>query len=365
MERLTSKQKIDPNLKILENTPLKPLTTIGTGGPARFFLACASNEDIIQGLQFAKSRDLKVLVLGGGSNVLISDDGFQGLVLHVATRGVSFDSGGRVTASAGVKWSEFVQSCIDRELSGVETLAGIPGLVGATPIQNVGAYGQEVANVIEAVQTIEKSTLIPRTFSAKDCRFGYRQSRFKADDLDKFIITSVTFRLSQTQEPEPRYEELKASLGLDPAWQTATRSQRLNLMSAHVTKIRASKGMVIDPRDPDTKSVGSFFMNPVVPQPLKEKVEGIAAAEKLVRPFVAHHVGNNLWKLSAAWLIENSGINKGQILAGARVSTKHVLALTNPGHASTEDILNFADFITTKVEQKFGVRLEREPVVVP
>jgi UDP-N-acetylmuramate dehydrogenase len=219
--------------------------------------------------------------------------------------------------------------------------------------------------VIEAVQTIEKSTLLPRTFSAKDCRFGYRQSRFKADDLDKFIITSVTFRLSQTQEPEPRYEELKASLGLDPAWQTATRVQRLNLMSAHVTKIRASKGMVIDPRDPDTKSVGSFFMNPVVPQPLKEKVEGIAAAEKLVRPFVAHHVGNNLWKLSAAWLIESSGINKGQILAGAKVSTKHVLALTNPGHASTKDILDFADFITTKVEQKFGVRLEREPVVVP
>ncbi len=365
MESLTPKQKIALNLKILENTPLKPLTTIGTGGPARFYLACASNDDIIEGLQFAKSKGLKVFVLGGGSNVLISDDGFQGLVLQVATQGVSFDTDGRVTVSAGVNWNEFVQASISKELTGVETLAGIPGLVGATPIQNVGAYGQEVANVIEVVQTLEKSTLVPRVFSAKDCRFGYRQSRFKAEDLDKFIITSVTFRLSQTQEPKPLYEELKASLGSDPAWQRASRSEQINLMSAHVIRLRASKGMVIDPKDPDTKSVGSFFMNPVVPQILKEKVERIAAAEKSVRPFVAHHVGNNLWKLSAAWLIESAGINKGQILAGARVSTKHVLALTNPGHASTKDILDFADFITTKVEQKFGVRLEREPVVVP
>lgn len=352
-------------MKILENITLKPLTTIGTGGQARFFLACTSNEQIIEGLQFAKSNGLKVLVLGGGSNVLISDDGFQGLVLHVNTQGASFDNNGLVNVSAGVKWSEFVQSCVDKELSGIETLAGIPGLVGATPIQNVGAYGQEVANVIEAVHAIDKLTLAPRTFSAKDCRFGYRQSRFKADDLDKFIITSVTFRLSRTQDPKPLYEELKAALEADPAWLTATRSQRLILMSAHVIKIRAAKGMVIDPNDPDTKSVGSFFMNPVVNQLLKEKVEGIAATEKSVRPFVAHLVGNNLWKLSAAWLIESSGIKKGQVLRGARISTKHVLALTNPGLASTKDILDFADVIAGKVEQKFGVRLEREPVLVP
>lgn len=351
-------------MKILENIPLKPLTTIGTGGPARFFLACSSNQQIIEGLQFANSKGLKVLILGGGSNVLISDDGFQGLVLHVATQGVSFDTNGRVTANAGVNWSTFVQACCTRQLAGIETLAGIPGLVGATPIQNVGAYGQEVANVIEAVHAIEKSTLTSHTFSAKDCRFGYRQSRFKADDLDKFIITSVTFKLSETQEPKPLYEELKTSLRSDPTWQTASRAEQINLMSAHVIKIRASKGMVTDPKDPDTKSVGSFFMNPVVPQLLKEKVEGIAAAEKSVRPFVAHHVGNNFWKLSAAWLIESSGIKKGQILAGARVSTKHVLALTNPGHASTKDILEFADFIATAVDRKFGVRLEREPVFV-
>lgn len=337
---------------------------MNTGGPARYYLKCVTIDDIRNGLAFAKTKKLGVLVLGGGSNILISDHGFSGIVLHVATEELSIGSDGIIQASAGITWSSLVEKCCQKGLSGMEALAGIPGLVGATPIQNVGAYGQEVSNLILKVQALDKVSLKTVTFTGTECQFGYRQSRFKTSDLDQFIIISVVFQLSPSLCPDPRYEELKVSLEADPRWSKATRFEQLNLMKEHVLRLRASKGMLLDPNDPDSRSVGSFFINPVVAQSTKEKIELIVSKEKVTRPFVAHSSSNGQWKLSAAWLIENSGIHRGQTLNGARVSTKHVLALTNPGQASTRDILALADLINSSVEKKFGIRLEREPVIV-
>jgi len=351
-------------LKLLENISLKDHTTIGTGGSARFFLRCVSDDEIKQALTFAKTRNLDVFTLGGGSNLLIADDGFSGLVLQVATESVSIKVDGTVVASAGVNWDSLVTECCRRGLSGIEALAGIPGSVGATPIQNVGAYGQEVASVITEVHAIEKSTLRSMIFTSEECRFGYRQSRFKAEDSGKFIITSVGFKLSSTDIPTPRYEELRVSLLSDPKWQSGSREEKIILVRDHVLKIRKSKGMVLDPKDPDTRSVGSFFVNPVVSTALKDNISSIAAREGSLKPFIAHPAGDGQWKISAAWLIENSGIKKGQSLGGARVSNKHVLALTNPGTATTRDILELAKLITSTVEQKYGIRLEREPILL-
>lgn len=351
-------------LNILEYEPLKNHTTMHTGGAARYFLKCATLDDIKNGLAFAKTKKLEVLVLGGGSNILISDQGFSGVVLHLETKELSIESDGMVTASAGINWSSLVETCCQKGLSGMEALAGIPGLVGATPIQNVGAYGQEVSHLILNVQALDKVSLKTITFSASECQFGYRQSRFKTSDLDQFIITSVIFQLSPNLRPHPRYDELKVSLEADTRWSKASRLEQITLMKEHVLRLRASKGMLLDPNDPDSRSVGSFFINPVVAQSTKEKIELIVSKENVTRPFVAHPSSNGQWKLSAAWLIENSGIHRGQTLSGARVSTKHVLALTNPGQASTRDILALADLINSSVEKKFGIRLEREPVII-
>ena len=357
-------RKILPTLKLLENIPLKDYTTIGTGGSARYFLECASDDELRQALSFAKTRNLDVFILGGGSNLLASDEGYPGLVIKVATENVSIKTDGTVVASAGVNWSSLVTECCRRGLAGIETLAGIPGLVGATPIQNVGAYGQEVANVITEVHAIEKSTLRSTTFSNQDCNFGYRNSRFKADDCNKFIITSVVFKLSPSERHAPSYEELRRALDADPRWKTGSREEQILLAREHVLNIRKSKGMVLDPNDPDTRSVGSFFINPVVSTVVKESIARIASSESSKRPFVAHPTGTDHWKISAAWLIESAGIKKGQSLGRARVSSKHVLALTNPGQATTREILDLAHFITKTVEERYGIRLEREPTLL-
>lgn len=349
-------------MKLLENISLKNLTTIATGGPARFFVSCKTDDEISQALTLAKSRNLAVFTLGGGSNLLVSDVGFPGLVIQVATESFSIKTDGLVFASAGLNWDQLVRECCSRGLTGLEAMSGIPGLVGATPIQNVGAYGQEVSNVISEVHAIDRSTLGKVIFKAEDCQFGYRQSRFKSKDDGKFIITAVTFKLSPTAVPVPKYEELKFALESEQRWQESSREQKLMLMRECVLKIRAKKGMLLDAKDPDTRSVGSFFMNPIVSEAVKVKIEEIASQDISSRPFSAHLSADGLWKLSAAWLIESAGIKRGQSLGGARVSTKHVLALTNPGQASTREILALADLITSKVEQKYGIRLEREPV---
>jgi UDP-N-acetylmuramate dehydrogenase len=347
-----------------ENIQISHYTTIHTGGPARWFAACATAAEIIDALNFASSNKLSVLTLGAGSNLLVSDKGFDGLVIQVALNGLDIDDTGLVTAGAGVSWDALVKATCLRGLIGLEAMSGIPGLVGATPVQNVGAYGQEVSDTIVQVKALHKTTLGEHIFSAKECAFSYRQSRFKSSDRDQWIITEVTFQLNPSSPPTPRYDELQTSLASDQRWLTGDRTQKILAVRDHVIKIRSAKGMVLDSTDPDTRSLGSFFVNPIVTTSDKERVFQVASQRGIVRLPVAHPTGDNLWKLSAAWLIENSGIKKGDVLGHARVSTKHVLAITNPQKATTSEILALAHHIQTRVREAFGIELTQEPVRV-
>ena len=347
-----------------ENIPLKHLTTLGTGGPARWFISCYSVADIVDALKFAKARNLQVFVLGGGSNLLVSDQGFNGLVIHITLKDLTYDPKGLVTAGAGVNWDHFVKTSCQRGFTGIEALSGIPGLVGASPMQNVGAYGQDVSETIASVTAIHRNTLETKTFSKDDCEFSYRQSRFKSKEKNLWIITSVQFRLSGISEPAAKYDELKKSLASDDKWTSGSRLQKINTIREHVLKIRASKGMVINPLDPDTRSVGSFFVNPIVTTSIKDHVTQVALKLGTSHPPAAYPAGDNLWKLSAAWLIEHSGVTKGFTLGRVRVSTKHVLALTNPGDGSTKEILALADHVQSTVNSSFGILLEREPTFI-
>lgn len=349
-------------ISIKEHIPLGNLSTIQTGGHAQFFAICKNERDVIDALQYANSNSLPITVLGGGSNSLISDEGIHGLVIKIEIDGFTLTASGLVSVGAGVSWDFFVAEMCRQGMCGVEALSGIPGLVGATPIQNVGAYGQEVAETIKSLRAINRKTLETIIFSKQDCAFAYRSSLFKTMAKDQWIITEVSFQLDPQGEPKPKYEELKKAIAEDSRWSISSREEKLLLLREHVLKIRAKKGMVLDPSDPDSISLGSFFTNPIIDGPTKLLVEQISKSLKTTSDPVFHKTGDNLWKLSAAWLIENSGIKKGFVLGTARVSTKHVLAITNPGAASTSDILKLQEYIQAQVSKTFKVNLEREPV---
>jgi len=351
-------------VKITEHVPLSTYTTLRTGGPARYFALCASSQEILEALNFAKKNNLKVFVLGGGSNLLVSDAGFSGLVVKIASKKITYDSAGQVTVDAGVVWDDLVKDCCDQGLCGIEALSGIPGLVGAAPVQNIGAYGQEVSETITRVTAIHRQTLTTNVFSNKECEFGYRQSLFKLKDKDQWIITEVSFDLHTTKTPVAKYDELKLALEQNTEWQRGDRKSKISTLRHEVLKIRSTKGMVLDAKDQDTRSVGSFFVNPIVSQSEKERIFAHARALACSRQPTAYPAGNSQWKLSAAWLIENSGIKKGQVHGHARVSTKHVLAITNPDDASTKEVLELAALISAAVWQQFGIELEREPIFV-
>ncbi|MCC7263331.1 MAG: UDP-N-acetylmuramate dehydrogenase, partial [Candidatus Latescibacteria bacterium] len=243
--------------------PLAPHTTIQLGGPARYFAACQSLEEIRYALRWAAGEGLPVQVLGGGSNVLFADEGFAGLVLKVELPGLSFneqEGGVRVAAAAGQSWDGLVAECVQRGLAGVECLAGIPGLVGATPIQNVGAYGQEVKDTIVEVRGLDRRTLEPMVWANAECGFAYRQSRFKGADKDRYLITEVCYRLEPEGVPQIRYPELRRHLG-EAAGLGRGRTALAAVREA-VLQLRRGKSMVFDPQDPDARAVGSFFLNP-------------------------------------------------------------------------------------------------------
>jgi UDP-N-acetylmuramate dehydrogenase len=349
-------------ISIKQNVPLKNLSTIHTGGNAQFFATCKNERDIIDALQHAASHSIPVTVLGGGSNSLISDNGIRGLVLKIELDGFSISSSGLTTSGAGVSWDLLVAETCRQGMTGVEALSGIPGLVGATPIQNVGAYGQEVAETIKSLRAINRKTLETRIFSNAECSFSYRNSRFKETDKDSWIITEVSFQLDAKEEPKPRYEELQKSLLNDNRWSLSNREEKLLLVREHVLKIRAQKGMVLDPSDHDTVSLGSFFTNPLIDQNTKQVIEERASSLKTKSPPVFHKSGDKLWKISAAWLIESSGVTKGFAMGKARISSKHVLAITNPGEATTLDILQLQRHVESQVLKVFNVQLQREPV---
>lgn len=344
-----------------ENVALSGYSTIGLGGTARYLAVCRSEEEILQALDFARSRRLRVQVLGGGSNTLFADGGFNGLVIRVALRGVSYQEDGEwcfVPAAAGEDWSSFVQGCLQRGLAGLECLSGIPGLVGATPIQNVGAYGQEVGDTIVSVNALNRDSLETVTFEAADCQFGYRQSRFKGKDRDRFVVTGVTFRLQRNGVPTIRYPELRKYLesAIDLRTPGAGRAS-LEAVAGAVIALRKKKSMVIDPLDSQSKSLGSFFMNPVLPEDAFSRLQ---ERNGDVPSFPAQ----GGIKVPAAWLVEHAGFHRGYRLGAAAISANHALALVNLG-TTTAELLALARRIQEGVRQQFDISLEMEPVVVP
>jgi UDP-N-acetylmuramate dehydrogenase len=331
-------------------------TTLRLGGPAARFVEATTEDELVAEVRRADAAGEPLLVLGGGSNLVVADAGFEGTVVQVSTSGFTADVEGDdatcggvvVTVAAGESWDSFVATALDRGWVGVEALAGIPGSVGATPIQNVGAYGQEVSQTLAKVRVWDRRLRGVRTFAAADCGFGYRTSRFKADPGGRHLVLDVTFQFRQGRLAEPvGYAELAAALGIAPGERTPAADVR-----AAVLGLRAGKGMVLDPGDHDTWSAGSFFTNPVL------------AADEVPDGAPAWPQADGTVKTSAAWLIERSGFGKGYGDGAARVSAKHTLALTNRGGATTAELLALAREIRDGVEQRFGVRLVNEPVLV-
>jgi UDP-N-acetylmuramate dehydrogenase len=334
------------------DVPLATLTTLRLGGPAKRLVTATTEAELVEAVDRADRDGVPVLLLGGGSNVVVADEGFPGTVVRIGTRGVDADfpgcvAGAVVRVAAGEDWDAFVARAVDQGWKGVEALAGIPGLAGATPVQNVGAYGQEVAQTIASVRTWDRQERRRRTFAVGDCGFGYRTSRFKAEP-GRWLVLDVTFQLREGDLGEPiRYAELARALGVD----LGERAPLARVRDA-VLRLRAGKGMVLDAGDHDTWSAGSFFTNPIVP------------ADRVPPGAPAWPQPDGRVKTSAAWLIERTGFTKGYGDTAASLSTKHALALTNRGGATTEQLLALAREIRDGVAARFGIELVNEPQLV-
>jgi UDP-N-acetylmuramate dehydrogenase len=357
--------------------PLAGYTTLRLGGPAERFAEAADDVELTAQVWAADERGEPLLVLGGGSNLVIAGEGFPGTVVHVATRGIRHEPDGDhvlLTVAAGEDWDTVVAGTVADGLAGLECLSGIPGLAGATPIQNVGAYGQEVAQTVVAVRGYDRERGAVVDLTAAECGFGYRTSAFKRSlhswaagpaVTGRFVVLSVTFRLARSARSAPvRYAELARTLGVAGGGRAP-----LGEVRSAVLDLRRGKGMVLDAADPDTRSAGSFFTNPVLDLAAFADLQRTAAAalgpEARVPTFPA---GPGQVKVPAAWLIERAGFAKGYQPApgsdGARISTKHTLALVNPGAATTASLLSLAREITDGVHKTFGVHLTPEPVLV-
>ncbi len=344
---------------ILADVPLAPLTTFELGGPARFFCRAASVEDAVVALGWAHERSLPVFVLGGGSNLVVGDEGFPGLVLQLATRGVDCSRDGLLCAQAGEPWDDVVAAAVARDLAGIECLSGIPGVVGATPIQNVGAYGQEVADTIHSLRVLDRRGLQVSERPAADCGFGYRTSVWKRE-TEAPIVLSVTFALRPGGRPQGLHKELAAALA-----QRAAPS--LSEIRQTVLEVRRRKSMVYDVADPQRRSAGSFFTNPVVSRDKADQIAEQAVREGLVRaaeevPRYAQSSGEV--KLAAGWLVEHAGIHRGFRMGPVGVSPQHALALIHHGGGTTADLLRLAVHVRDTVKNRFGVTLVPEPVFV-
>ena len=342
---------------------LRDHTTLRLGGPGREWVRATTEAELVSAVADADAAGTPVLVLAGGSNLVVADSGFDGRVVQVATAGVAADvddsgdpscSGATVTVAAGESWDELVATAVERRWVGVEALSGIPGSVGATPIQNVGAYGQDVSQTIARVRVWDRVLRGVRTFAASECHFGYRSSRFKADP-GRHVVLDVTFQLRMGTLGAPvAYAELARALGVAEG----TRAPLADVREA-VLGLRRGKGMVLDDGDHDTWSAGSFFTNPfLTPEQAAALPDGAPRWEQR----------DGTWKSSAAWLIEHAGFGKGYTSPAAgdrvRLSTKHTLALTNRGDATTEELLTLAREVRDGVRDRFGVTLVNEPVTV-
>lgn len=339
---------------------LARFTTLRVGGPAECFVSATSTDRVIDAISERDARGEPVLVLGGGSNLLVADEGFPGTVVRIDTRGLSVEAqdrcgGAAVRVAAGEPWDAVVAAAVDHGWAGVEALSGIPGSTGATPVQNVGAYGQEVSETIASVRTWDRQEGRVRTLASADCEFAYRHSRFKEERFrggPRFVILEVTFQLRVADLSGPvRYPELARSLGVE----VGERAPLARVRDA-VLALRRSKGMVLDPDDHDTWSAGSFFTNPLLD----------AARAALLPPDAPRWPADGgRVKTSAAWLIEHAGFGRGYGLPGpAALSTRHTLALTNRGSAQAKDVLELARTVRDGVRRAFGIELLPEPVLV-
>ncbi|MER5492911.1 UDP-N-acetylmuramate dehydrogenase [Streptomyces sp. NPDC002490] len=342
------------------DAPLAPLTTFRLGGPAATLITATTDAEVVDAVRAADDSGTPLLLVGGGSNLVIGDAGFAGTVLRVGTRGFHLD-GTRLELAAGEVWTDAVARVVDAGLAGIECLAGIPGSAGATPIQNVGAYGQEVASVIEEVVAYDRRARETVTLSGAECAFSYRHSRFK-DDPDRYVVLRVRFALEDAGglSAPIRYAETARVLGVGAG-------DRVPLERARETvlKLRAGKGMVLDPEDHDTWSAGSFFTNPILTDAAFAAFrERVAARLGPDAAPPAYPAGEGRTKTSAAWLIDRAGFAKGYGTGPARISGKHTLALTNRGAATTEDLLALAREVVAGVREAFGVTLVNEPVMV-
>jgi UDP-N-acetylmuramate dehydrogenase len=338
-------------MEFYEQVPLAPYTTFKIGGPARWFVEAGTEAEILEAVEFARARSLPLFPLGGGSNLLIADAGFPGLVLRIGLKGIKQQED-TFHVAAGENWDEFVSRAVERDFAGIECLAGIPGTVGGTPIQNVGAYGQEVSETIERVCALNLGTLKFEEFSTADCGFSYRRSVFNTTKRGKYIVTQATYRLHRNGSPKIAYADLKRQF-------QGAAAPSLREVSDAVRTIRRGKGMYIVAGDPDSRSAGSFFKNPIV---AAEHYARIAAQEAGDVPH--YPAADGAFKIPAAWLLERAGFRKGYALGEAGISTRHTLALVNRGEAKAADIFALRDRILAEVESRFGIRLEPEPVLL-
>jgi UDP-N-acetylmuramate dehydrogenase len=352
-------------MEFQQHVPLAPFTTFRIGGPARWFAQAATEADVEAGIHFARERQLPLFILGGGSNLLVSDAGFPGLVLRIAILGIQDESGEDgplFRVGAGEDWDALVARTVERGYGGMECLSGIPGTVGGTPVQNVGAYGQEVAQILQRVRAFDRYTSTWVELDKAQCRFRYRTSLFNHEARDRYIVSRVDYQLSGQHSIVLAYPDLKRYFK-----ESHTDSPTLAEVRRAVLAIRAAKGMVIAPGDPDSQSAGSFFKNPITTE---DRLPQIAAAVDGLATEVPHYTagvgatGVGMVKIPAAWLLEQAGFRKGYQLGRAGVSTRHTLALTNRGGATAAEIAHLRDAIQQAVEAKFGLRLEPEPVWV-
>jgi UDP-N-acetylmuramate dehydrogenase len=347
----------DPGLAMREAVPLAPYTTLGVGGPARFMVDASDEATVIAADEWARRRGLALLVLGGGSNVVVADEGVDALVVRIASRGVSAEEGRgavHLSAAAGEPWDELVRLTVARGWAGLECLSGIPGLVGATPIQNVGAYGQEVSATVTTVRALDRRTGSVVTLGSRDCAFAYRDSLFKSGEPGRHVVLSVTYRLVPGAPSGARYADVERHLQ-----SRGVGAPSLADVRDAVLAIRRTKSMVLDDRDPNRRSCGSFFVNPIVTAEEVRRVEVRAGDPAMPRwPERDGRV-----KLSAAWLIEHAGFRRGHVEGTVGLSTRHALAVVAHEGAAARDVTRFARRIQDTVTARFGVQLAPEPVL--
>ena len=353
-------------MRVEENRPLAPFTTFGIGGPARWFVEAAGEEEIVEAVEWSAQRSVDLFILGGGSNLLVADSGFDGLVLRIALRGVSVaeipgqPSHRIYSCGAGESWDSVVERTARENSAGIECMAGVPGTVGGTPVQNVGAYGQEVASTIVNVRAFDRVERGFVEFTAARCGFSYRRSRFNSTDRGRYIVTRVDYRLQIGGAPSLNYADLQRRFAGCPSGQLPA----LTEVTGAVRQIRQSKGMLLVEGDPDCRSAGSFFKNPIVTEDHFRRIAAATTEEPPRFPPGPGPANAGRVKLSAAWLIEHAGFAKGYARGAAAISSRHTLAIVNRGGANAAAILALAAEIQLAVEGKFGIRLEREPVTL-